>query len=611
MVNFNNPVGLYALLALIPLVILYLIRPRPKEMMIPSLMFFMQEKGLSRQSSFLKRLLRDVLFLLHLLALIGLAFAVANPSSILPYDATSKNTIIVLDTSASMHTQEGSTTRFAKALSAAKDNMKGSTSIILAENSPLLILENKNTIAAKSFLSGLDPKGTSTNLGDAMLLAQDILQKGEGRVIVLSDFLWNEGPDPEVIKKMLESSNVVVDFVNVAGEERKNVGIVDVQVDKFKTKVYLKNFNNAQTTVHVEVRNGGKPIDTSPIDIMPNSVETFSFDTIGGITAIEIKEKDDLLLDNRAYISAPNITDINVLLVTNELNEFLKNALLSSGNVKVDIVNPPLSTERILSFPHKIIVLSNWTKGWITPQDFKTFRQKAESDGTAIVITAQQDLNEQDTANLLPVGLNKMQGSTSISSAVVNQLTKDVDFGTVTEHFSASAPNDTIVLASADDGSPMVALRNTNGAKIFYYGIMDDKSDFKFSPSYPIFWSKVIDYVIGAEDINNFNHRTGSVLTFNAEKRVKTPSGSVKGTSILLDEPGLYEVDGVYHAANLYNEKESDINARAQLKTKAIATYTPEKITKQKEVSFEGYLVFAVIVLLALELMYVKMRGDL
>ena len=36
---FSNPIGLAALLALIPLIIIYLIRPKPHEQMLPSLIF--------------------------------------------------------------------------------------------------------------------------------------------------------------------------------------------------------------------------------------------------------------------------------------------------------------------------------------------------------------------------------------------------------------------------------------------------------------------------------------------------------------------------------------------------------------------------------------------
>lgn len=265
-----------------------------------------------------------------------------------------------------------------------------------------------------------------------------------------------------------------------------------------------------------------------------------------------------------------------------------------------------------MAFPQKIIVISNFTSGWLTPLDFKAFREKAEAQGTTIIVTAQEDLIRQDTSGLLPVDLTKLEGSTATSSSVMNQITKDVDFGTVTEHFAATPHNDSIVLASALDGSPMIALHEAGMGKIFYYGIMDDKSDFKFSPSYPIFWNKIVDFAIGAQDINNFNHRTGTVLQLPTEQWVKTPSGNAKGTRILMDEAGLFDVGGVYHTANLLSDRESDINRKQDaIKTKSAERYTPEKVTKKKEVSFENYLVFAAVVLLVLELLYIKMRGDL
>ena len=96
-INIGNPSGLWALLALVPLIILYLIRPKPKTMAIPSLMFFLKASGSRKMTSFLKQITHDWLFLIQLLLLLGLALTFANPFHTFEHDVTAANTVLVLE----------------------------------------------------------------------------------------------------------------------------------------------------------------------------------------------------------------------------------------------------------------------------------------------------------------------------------------------------------------------------------------------------------------------------------------------------------------------------------------------------------------------------------
>src|ERR1041385_5483936 len=129
-VSIGNSAGLWALLALVPLVILYLIRPKPKNLAIPSLMFFIKSSGARRLTSFLKTLTRDWLFLIQLLLLGALALTFANPFTTYQHDITATNTVIVLDASASMQTQEGTSTRFDIAVSKARSLLGSKNTVI-------------------------------------------------------------------------------------------------------------------------------------------------------------------------------------------------------------------------------------------------------------------------------------------------------------------------------------------------------------------------------------------------------------------------------------------------------------------------------------------------
>jgi len=60
--GFANTLGFWALLALIPFILLYLRRPRPQDRIIPSLMFLMQEKKTSNRYAFLQKFITNILF---------------------------------------------------------------------------------------------------------------------------------------------------------------------------------------------------------------------------------------------------------------------------------------------------------------------------------------------------------------------------------------------------------------------------------------------------------------------------------------------------------------------------------------------------------------------
>ena len=100
--GFSNQLGLWALLSLIPFIILYLRKPKPVDRIIPSLMFMLQNRKTSNKYKFLQKFLTNLLFFMQFLALVGISIAIAQPFIKVPYDVSLENTIIVLDMSASM-----------------------------------------------------------------------------------------------------------------------------------------------------------------------------------------------------------------------------------------------------------------------------------------------------------------------------------------------------------------------------------------------------------------------------------------------------------------------------------------------------------------------------
>ena len=630
---FARPFGLMALIGVAAFVILYLRRPKPIDKVIPSLMFIMQDNKRSKQYSFLQKLMTNLLFLLQLLSILGLALVAAAPFVKLKYDSTLENTVIILDVSASMQSKENGISRFDNALEQAKKAVSGKNSIIMAENVPLIVLENENSQIALDVLSKINPRGTTTNLGDALLLAKDILGDKPGRIIVFSDFLSTEGPDIQVVKSTILSEDKLVDFIDVSNNA-KNVGITDLKVTKYNTKVYVKNFNDAPADRIIKIIKDNKVISQTKVSIAPHSIENFIFDTPPGISRVELNPKDDLEVDDAVYIATPPKIKTSALLITNcgedtlaypncrEKTSNLENALEAAKDIELDVVKPPVLTintkgQKIDPYKHDIIIvyqINNVNKpAGIVPGTFQDIKNYVNNGGN-LVIAAQEDLKEINIEDLNVVDLNsRIKKPTKVCVETINQITKAFEkercFTTTGTYFGAAAKKGAITFASADDKTPLIVYGEKNKGRIVYYGILDDSSDFKTLPSYPIFWDTLINFMVGTEDIKDFNFKTGKIATID-EQKVTTPSSSLTASKLLMDEAGIYEFNNRKYAVNLLSEKESDIAVPSKVEGRVERQQLLQRESKEHDFNLELEILLLAFLFMLTEFIYIKMRGD-
>lgn len=594
--SIGNPEGLWALLALVPLIILYLIRPKPKVMPIPSLMFFLKSSGARKLTSFLKQITHDWLFLIQLLLLLGLALTFSEPFTTYDHDVTSSNTVIVLDVSASMQTREGSSTRFDLAVAQAKKVLGAKNSIILAKDAPFIAMQDVSGEEASKFLNSLQPRATPTKLGEAIIVAGETL--GEGRVVVISDFINTGGQDPDVAKAVLETKGLVVDFINVAGEQKSNVGIIQLDAGNEETTVYVKNYDAVQKTVALAVGS-----TRAQLNIPSRGVETYSFNTPSGVTKIELGVQDDLAVDNVALLSAPAGGKAKVLLVSNNASIFLKNALLASGELDVVMTEPPVISDG----DYDVIIVNNVDMAQVLPGTFEDMLQSAEN-GATVIVAVQSDSQNIDYRGLLPVKLDGRGDGGFVNVEQLNRFTKNVDFGKADYAIKAEPVGEQTVIATVS-GVPVMTIKQTNFGKLVYYGIPED-GEFKYSPHYPIFWTELMKFVTEQQDVRNLNLKTGETLMLNEEQMVKTPTRNIRRAALVLDEAGVYELEDRILAVNLVDDDESNINPDKKVGTKSI-DYELKPVKEKREFHWEVWLLALAVFLLLFEVFFVKYRGDL
>ena len=196
---FQNPLALAALLSVIPLIIIYMLRPKPAVLSIPSLMFVLKlDRERKRVYASLTKVVRDPLFLIQLLMLILLSIGAAGYYYTSEEPLSGEHTVLVLDTSASMQVDS----RFEDAVRIADGYVSKKNSIILASNIPQLALEGGSASAAEDIFNKVKPGAGTADLSAAVTTGMRLLSEEGGRIIVISDFTNWVGDDPVASKNL-------------------------------------------------------------------------------------------------------------------------------------------------------------------------------------------------------------------------------------------------------------------------------------------------------------------------------------------------------------------------------------------------------------------------
>lgn len=591
MLGFGNLIGLLALLFLIPLIILYLIRPKPTKLKVPSLMFFIKQEKTSARSSFLRKLLKDILFLLQVIVILFLALSIAEPWLSMKRDVSSDNVVLVLDVSASMKVMEDGKTRFENAVKNAKSLVGRKNTLILVQDAPILALEDASADETIEAIKSLSPLDVGSNLGDAMILAGDKIGEGKGRIFVISDFISNKGIPVETARDILSARGMHVDLIQASSKKKgNNVGIVNLIPTEDISTVYLKNFNDKEENVQLTL--GGV---RKQIVLGPNSIEALDFRTGGGITEIKIENEDDFDVDNVAFISKPENKTLSVLLVTNKPSKFLKAALSSSGVIDLEVSEPPVLPAK----EHDVYIFDNVDPTKILKGTFEELKEKVES-GSSVVVNAQKDSLRFDYGELLPVYLGGTVSGGESEQDKVQIFSKDINFGIIKNLFDAKLKEGSISVASVNS-SNLISYKKSREGFIVYYGIFGD-GEFRLSSSYPVFWTKLVKFLGGERDVNDLNYKSGMMLELLSKDNQKI---------VIFDQVGVYDVGEHRLAANMLREEESNVFGFEEIDSiQNIKDFKFKSVKDSVNYKLMIMLILIAFIISLIELAYIKTRGE-
>jgi Ca-activated chloride channel homolog len=367
--SFLSPLALALFALSLPLVLLYFLKVRRRERMVPSLLLWETSRRDREASAFFQRLQRDPLLILQLLALLALTLALARPVvTVMGHGA--QKTVVVLDASASMKARDVSPSRFDAAKAAAARLVRG-----LGEGSEVMVIEagvqpqvvaalGRDRDRAAAAIHGAQARDVPTRLGDAIRTARALV--GDDQTAEIHVFTDGAFALPE----NAETADPRVRWTGV-GRRGHNVGITSLAVRKnyygsfdYQAFLSLVNYTAQTQTFPLTLTIGGDTIARKPVTLEPNvrrSVIVPFSHAGGGVLNARIAIDDDLDSDNVANAVLPPPRKIQVLLVSPG-NLFVEKVLKTDPHVDLEVVTPEEYPGGMGSFDVVVVDSTNPTR---------------------------------------------------------------------------------------------------------------------------------------------------------------------------------------------------------------------------------------------------------
>ena len=372
---FLNPLALAGFALMIPVILLYMLRLRRREVVVSSTFLWQQVVRDREANTPWQRLRRNLLLFLQLIIIALLVLALARPYITVP-SVSAGRVALLLDASASMNAQDGGPgTRFEAAVRAARD--------LIAEAAPSAEFAVIQVGSTADMLTPFttDRQALSAALDDATAgdgdadweTAFTLAAAGAQGAESLSTILFTDGggalqetagpPLPEL------PGTVQVNLVGASADNLAITALATRALAGGSPQLYVEatNYGSSAAEVILSVRADGSLIKADPLTI-PARASTYAVleglpdDYSGlraGLTAPAGTEywPNQLALDDAGYAVAEAGQSRRVFLVSTEGNIFLEQALRSVPGVQVVRANPEAG---ISTRGFDLIVLDGW-----------------------------------------------------------------------------------------------------------------------------------------------------------------------------------------------------------------------------------------------------------
>ena len=344
--SFLAPIGFAALALAIPILLLYMLRLRRREVLISSTFLWRQVVQDTEANTPWQRLRRNLLLFLQLLILLLLALALARPFITVPTISAGKIALLV-DASASMTaTDVAGATRFSAAIEQARqivNNMNPQDIISLIRVADIAEPLTSYTADKNELRRALDAMTVSHGAADwdtALTLAAAGASGAENFSIVMIS-------DGGVGEAASLPSNIPQPIYAPVGESANNIAITALATRALaggapQLFAQVTNYGDSRAEISLVIRlddvlrlsrSGGIP-PRSQLPIPFDEPIAEPFETLSATLTFDNDVEDFLELDNRAWSVQNEVNTRRVYYVSATENLFLEQALRSLPGVQ-------------------------------------------------------------------------------------------------------------------------------------------------------------------------------------------------------------------------------------------------------------------------------------
>ena len=532
--RFLNPWGWLALLAWVPVILLYLLKRQHEDRTVSSILLWREAQKDLQATRPWQRLRARLLLILQILAVALLSLSLARP--VLSGGGGGVHYIAVMDTSARMQATDVSPSRIGRARMDLQDlirdmRRKDTMTIVQAGIQPFVLVGPTGERGRlREYAGGIQATNGRSDLERAVQLARTLLQESKkeaGEIHLFSD-------------KIPEGDRSLVSHVYSGNGQNSAVTHVSCEVRGGEMTVLSRVANYGdKRDLTLELKADGMRNNVREVSIPKQEEVSITWTGVPADThtvEVSLSEKDDLQLDNRGWAVRKEEHPVRALMAAGR-NVFLERALSLRSDMEVIKADPddmPESGDYLLylfdgALPHAIPESGNLML--FCPPSSKELGISAEGETVPSGITVRQQTIYPDLVEYLePQGYQ-------IAKARKYKVPKGMD-----------------ILLEDQDGTPVLMAGEQNGRRIAIFSFSLSRSNLPMKPDFPILIQNLLNWMIPSNmdlpetisvgetlQLSPFPNTTGITVLSPSEKKYHLDA---EPDPVFYDtyDPGVYKV---------------------------------------------------------------------
>jgi VWA domain-containing protein/aerotolerance regulator-like protein len=476
---FQEPSGLWFLVALPVIFVLYLIQSRYRPQVVASLLLWKRmARDLEAEAAW-RRPRWDLLLALQLLVALLAALALARPGALGGGD---RRLAVVLDTSATMAARDVPPTRFAAARQQVADVVNGAApgtrvSLVAAGAMPRVVVENGSPSSVVDALDELQPEADAGDLASAVRIAAGLagLAGNDSQVVAVTDGASNLELPPQAVPVAFK----------LVGGGTQSLAVSDVSlrrpiesIDYLAGFARVVNFGPDPLSTTMTIVADGLAVDRSPIQVGAASHAEATFRVPANV------EKLSVVLADREALAADDRVDM---------------AGFASSARRVTIVSDaPATWEHVLSVVPNISTRSvrheTYSSADLSPDEVVLFDGVAPDDlphaGLILV-------NPPETSPLLSRVDSLPRFRRAVSFDPEDPLLAGVDIAPlIVQQVVRATPPAWASAAVAAEDTPLILHGRFGDRRVVVFAFDPNKSNLPHMAAFPLLMANSVDWLV-------------------------------------------------------------------------------------------------------------------